>query len=101
MGAIIRKISPPPLISSPISPILESTWSNPPLKYFIFSYNRVYSSKEELAMRFKAFKDNYLEYLSIVKLYKNAKSTVSFGVTKFMDWTKEEKEKVHIFVLKV
>uniref|UniRef100_A0A914DP50 Uncharacterized protein n=1 Tax=Acrobeloides nanus TaxID=290746 RepID=A0A914DP50_9BILA len=57
---------------------------------FIQKFERVYKDDAEKQLRFKVFVEN------LVEIAENAKShpSAEFGITKFADWTKEEKAKV-------
>jgi hypothetical protein len=61
----------------------------------MFSFKPMYKHASEQQTRFKIFKNNYLELLQIkAKQSRGQLGNVEFGMTKFMDWSKEEKAKV-------
>uniref|UniRef100_A0A914CJ18 Cathepsin propeptide inhibitor domain-containing protein n=1 Tax=Acrobeloides nanus TaxID=290746 RepID=A0A914CJ18_9BILA len=57
-------------------------------------HGRVYKNSAEHQLRFAAFKQNLQDVLQLQK--EGGRGTAAFGVTKFADWTKEEKAQVKL-----
>jgi len=55
-------------------------------QHFVHQYDKQYESKEEYSRRFQIFKDN----LQKSQVLQESSNSAEFGVTKFMDLTKEE-----------
>jgi len=59
---------------------------------FISKFNRNYASQEEHDHRFSLFQSNCQELKQIIQ--NSQGSTATFGFTKFMDWSQDEKAKI-------